>query len=329
MKMRFFLLLIVLFLTTSLLAQKNKQEVQLPEVAKELKKMRDKEQKLRIKWAGMVRKGKTESEKFKELTKASIAEDRANTARMRQIVEEYGWPTYDLVGQGPSNNAWIIVQHADRNPLFQAKCLPLLKAAADHEQANPRNYAYLYDRVQVSQGEKQLYATQSSSNNGLYEGSFYALEDESNVQKRREEMGIEQSVVDYATSMGFEYSIPTKQEAIQRAEQLVADYQDNLAKAQQAMAAKDYGKAADFYLKVTTFYGAVTTEDFIEAAKALSLAQHTEAKKGTLFLTRAIARGWKEFDQVKDHPDFDHIRKTHAFNWEDFLITASQASVDR
>jgi hypothetical protein len=321
--------LIALLITTSLYAQKNKQEVRLPEIAKELKKMRDTEQRMRIKWSGMVKKGKTETEKFKELTKASIAEDRANTARMREIVAKHGWPTYDLVGEGPSNNAWLIVQHADRNPLFQAKCLPLLKIAVENGQANPSNYAYLYDRVQVSKGEKQRYATQSSSNNGLYEGSFYALEDESNVQKRREEMGIERSVVDYATSMGFEYTIPTKEEASQRAEQLIENYNENLAKAKQAMATEDYHKAADFYLEVTTANGSATTEDFIEAARALSLSKHPEAKKGTLFLTRALACGWEGFDQVKDHPDFDNLKEAHAFNWEDFLITAEQADLDR
>lgn len=323
------LFVIALVITTSLHAQQKKQEVQLPEIAKELKKMRDTEQKMRIKWSGMVKKGKTETEKFKELTKASIAEDRTNTARMREIVNEYGWPTYDLVGKGPSNNAWLIVQHADRNPLFQAKCLPLLKEAVDNGQANPSNYAYLYDRVQVSKGEKQLYATQSSSNNGLYEGSFYALDDESNVQKRRNEMDIERSVVDYATSMGFEYTIPTEEEAVERAAQLVANYQDNLAQAKQAMASGKYEKGANFYLEVTTANGSVTTEDFIVAARALSLAKHAEAKKGTLFLTRALARGWEGFDQVKDHPDFAYLKETHSFNWEDFLITAEQASLDR
>lgn len=321
-------IILVTLLSTSAHSQ-DKKTVQQPELAKEIRAMRDKEQKMRIKWSGMVRKGKTETTKFKELTKASIAEDRANTARMREIVAEHGWPTYDLVGQGPSNNAWLIVQHADRNPLFQVRCLPLLKAAVDNGQANPSNYAYLYDRVQVATGEKQLYATQSTSNNGLVEGSFQALEDESNVQKRREEMGIERSVEEYAQSMGFKYEIPSEEEAVQRAKKLVADYEANLSEAKKAMANKDYTKAADFYLVVTNANGLVTTEDFLQAARTLSLAKHEEAANATVYLRRCIARGWEGFDQVKDHQDYAYLREELTPYWVDFVVTAEEASLDR
>ncbi|MFK7953900.1 MAG: DUF6624 domain-containing protein, partial [Ekhidna sp.] len=275
------------------------------------------------------RKGKTDTEKYRDLTDASIAEDRANTARMREIVAQHGWPTYNLVGEGPSNNAWLLVQHADRNPLFQAKCLPLLKKAVDNGQANPSNYAYLYDRVQVSKGEKQLYATQSSSNNGLYEGSFYALEDESNVQVRREEMNVTRSVVEYANSMGFEYTIPSKEEAIERAQKQEKKYEEDLAKAKKAMIDKDYEQAAISYMEVTTANGYVKTEDFIEAARAVALANHEKARNGTVYLSRAMTRGWNGFEEVKNHPDFAYLKEISIANWNDFLITAEQMELDR
>ena len=49
------------------------------------------------------------------MTIALIEGDRRNTARMQEIVKQIGWPTFDKVGEGPSNNAWLLVQHADRN----------------------------------------------------------------------------------------------------------------------------------------------------------------------------------------------------------------------
>ncbi len=306
-----------------------KEDIQLPEIAKEIKKMRDEDQKNRIKWAGMVKKGKNDTDKFKEFTKEIIAVDRQNTARMREIIAEHGWPTYDRVGEGPSNNAWLIIQHADRNPLFQAKCLPLLKAAVEAGQANPSNYAYLYDRVQVAQGRKQLYATQSSTNNGLTKGQFYALEDESNVQVRREEMGITRSVVDYAESMGFDYTIPTPSEAAQRAEKLVADYETNLSLAKEAMDAKEYNKAAEHYLIVAETNGSVTTEDFLEATRALALSRHSEIVKGYTFLMRAMARGWKGFDEIKDHPDFAYLKEASTGKWSDLALSAQEMALDR
>ncbi len=322
-------LLTLIFTISGTDALGQKESVSEPDLAREIKKMRDEDQKMRIKWSTMIRKGKTESQKFKDLTQALIAKDRSNTVRMRTIIQQHGWPTYDMVGRGPSNSAWLIVQHADRNPLFQIKCLTLLEKAVDEDQANPSNYAYLYDRVQVARGEKQLYATQSSSNNGLYEGSFYPIEDEENVQNRREQMNIKQSVVDYARSMGFSYTVPSPEEAKARAQKQINNYVSSLEQAKKAMISKDYQSAANAYLEVVQAYGTVTTEDFIEAARALSLAKHEQAKLGTSFLIKAMVRGWKEFDKIQDDPDYTYLKEVSSANWEDFLKTAADMAIDR
>lgn len=309
--------------------QKKKQSVQLPEISKEIMKMRDNDQRNRIKWADMIRKGKNNSEKFREFTKEIIAVDRNNTARMREIISKYGWPTFDLVGEEASNGAWVIIQHSDRNPLFQATCLSLLKSAVDNGQSNPRNYAYLYDRVQVSKGEKQLYATQSSTNNGLTKGQFYPIEDESGVQIRREQMGIAQTVEEYAESMGFDYIIPTIEEAEKRAKKLVFDYETNLPLAKNAMNAQDYVIAAEHYLIVAKSYGSLTIQDFLEASKALALSKHTEIVQAYTFLIRAMTRGWDGFNDIKDHEDYAYLKQANAGKWSDLLITAEEMKLDR
>ena len=315
-----------LFLTSTLLTG---QEPQNPELAREIKQMRDLDQKNRIKWSGMIRKGKKDTKKFKEYTAEVIAADRRHTARMREIVKEYGWPTYDLVGEGPSNSAWLIVQHADRNPLFQAKCLTLLEEAVKNQQANPSNYAYLYDRVQVSQGRKQRYATQSSTNNGLTEGQFYPLEDEFNVQKNREAMGVTRSVEEYASSMGFEYTIPSPPEAKQREEELQERYETNLSLAKKAAEANDHETAANHYLEVAQCYGWVTTNDFLEASRVLSVAEHKEVNRAYTYLTRAMARGWEGIETITEDPQYDYLKSSNPGKWSDLLITASEMELDR
>jgi hypothetical protein len=329
LKLSLLLSLSLLVLSFSIHGQDSNSNPKLPELAKEIKKMRDIDQKNRIKWSGMIRKGKDDTEKFKAFTKEVIAADRRHTARMREIVNQFGWPTYDLVGKGPSNSAWLIVQHADRNPLFQARCLPLLEEAVKNQQANPRNYAYLYDRVQVSQGRKQRYATQSSTNNGLTEGQFYPLEDEFNVQKNREAMGVTRSVKEYANSMGFDYTIPTPEEAKEREAQLHLKYESNLSLAKKAVEADDPKTAAGHYLKTVQCYGLVTTEDFIEASRVLALAQHKESIQAYTFLTRAMARGWDGFDQVISDPDFTYLQTSNPGKWSDLVITAEEMELDR
>lgn len=306
-----------------------KESAKLPDISKEIVKMRDLDQKMRIKWSGQVRKGKNKSEKFKEFTSKLITLDRQHTARMREIIEAHGWPTYALVGKGASNSAWLIVQHADRNPLFQVNCLPLLKEAVDNGQANPSNYAYLYDRVQVARGEKQLYATQSSSNNGLKDGNFYPIAKEHEVQKRREEMGITQNVEDYAKSMGFEYVIPSAPDALTRITEVTLSLKNHRVNIQIAIDKQDYPAAAEEYLKLTEFYGSIDTKDFVEAARMLSLAKHEDMGKGLSFLTKAMVRGWDEVEKVKTSADFENLRNNSPAQWKDFLVTAMEMKLDR
>jgi len=323
-------LLSISFTALNCSSTKELQSVQLPELAKEIRNMRDVDQKNRIKWASMIKKGKRGTEKFKELTKELIAIDQKNTARMKEIVSEHGWPTYDLVGKRASNSAWLLVQHADRNPLFQAKCLPLLKAAVDKEQAKASNYAYLYDRVQVAIGEKQLYATQSSTNNGLFKGQFYAIEDESNVQVRREAMGITWSTVEEdAKEMGFDYTIPSPEEAKQRAKKLVADYEMNLSMAKKAMQTQDYIIAVNHYLLVTKINGSVTTQDFLGAAKALALSQHAEIGKAYAFLIKAMAKGWDGFQDIKTDSAYAYLKEASPEDWDNLLIIAEDMKLDK
>src|SRR3989344_5778883 len=44
---------------------------------------------------------------------------RANTERLKEIIEKSGWPSIDLVGKKASRNAGLIIQHADHDVRFQ------------------------------------------------------------------------------------------------------------------------------------------------------------------------------------------------------------------
>ncbi len=75
-------------------------------------------------------------------------------------VDRYGWPSAEWLGDEAAGAAFLLVQHADQQPEFQARCLPMLAAAAARGEASPSAVAYLTDRVRVSQQRPQLYGTQ-------------------------------------------------------------------------------------------------------------------------------------------------------------------------
>ncbi|GIJ79799.1 hypothetical protein Xph01_42310 [Micromonospora phaseoli] len=118
---------------------------------------------------------------------ADTAEQR--TARLKEIIEEYGWPTFDLVGKEGENAAWAIAQHSDFDLAFQQEALELLREAAAHGQASPGNLAYLEDRVAVARDAPQVYGTQIRCGP---DGPVPAtpIRDEAGVEERRAAAGL-------------------------------------------------------------------------------------------------------------------------------------------
>jgi len=58
------------------------------------------------------------------------AADADNLPWLKQLVAEHGWPGASMVGTDGAHAAWLLTQHADRDPAFQRECLGLLAAAA-------------------------------------------------------------------------------------------------------------------------------------------------------------------------------------------------------
>lgn len=84
----------------------------------------------------------------------------AHQQRIAAIFRQYGFPGFNMVGKDGSNHFWLLVQHCDKFPEFQTSVLKAMEKEVKKQNANPNNYAYLYDRVQANAGKKQLFGTQ-------------------------------------------------------------------------------------------------------------------------------------------------------------------------
>ena len=71
-----------------------------------------------------------ETQDDRDLCAELVETGQRNTARMKGIVDEHGWPGRSLAGEDGANAAWLLVQHADADPAFQERCLALMEAAA-------------------------------------------------------------------------------------------------------------------------------------------------------------------------------------------------------
>ncbi len=111
--------------------------------------------------------------------------DARNTARLKEIVVKYGWPTNSMVGEEGAAAAWLLAQHADQDPDFQRRVLALMEILLPQGEVNRSQYAYLYDRTH----RPQRYGTQGDcASPGKWEPR--EIEDPEHVDERRASMAI-------------------------------------------------------------------------------------------------------------------------------------------
>ncbi len=115
--------------------------------------------------------------------------DQANTEWLKGVVAEHGWPRRSEVGEGGASAAWLLVQHADADPLFQLQALRLMEPLVARNEVSGRDFAYLTDRVALKLTGKQRYGTQFTCVDGHYQP--LPIEDEAAVDRLRREAGME------------------------------------------------------------------------------------------------------------------------------------------
>lgn len=115
--------------------------------------------------------------------------DETNTARLAEIVAAHGWPAPSLVGDDGANAAWLLAQHADRDPGLQQRFLDLVRAAVAVGEASPVDLAYLTDRAAMHAGQPQAYGTQLCRDPGG-RLTAYRIADPDTVDQRRAALGL-------------------------------------------------------------------------------------------------------------------------------------------
>ncbi len=115
--------------------------------------------------------------------------DDENALWLREVLRKFGWPGRSLVGDDGAHAAWLLAQHADRDPALQEHCLALLEQSVAASEADPRDLAFLTDRVRLAAGQDQIYGTQMTPQDGHY--AARRLADPETVDKRRASVGLE------------------------------------------------------------------------------------------------------------------------------------------
>jgi hypothetical protein len=114
------------------------------------------DQKLRQIYVSKQQPSITSESEFSKMLENWKRTDSHNRSVLKDILNECGWPDDSKA----SHNAWLIAQHADEDPAFQKKVLGYMEKAVADGKASAKDYAYLEDRVAITDGKIQPFGTQ-------------------------------------------------------------------------------------------------------------------------------------------------------------------------
>ena len=122
------------------------------------------------------------------LNTAYLAQTERGAEWLKAQVVQSGWPTQSAYGPVAHRQAWLLVQHADHDPLFQLEALRLMEPLAERGEVSKADLALLHDRIMLKLTGRQRYGTQVECVAG--ERRPQPLEDESALSRWRTEAGL-------------------------------------------------------------------------------------------------------------------------------------------
>jgi hypothetical protein len=164
-----------------------------PQVARELHAMVEKDQAARN---ANIAAGDPSPEAWAPVARV----DRANLARLKQMIRQHGWPTAADIGDAGMGDVWLLAQHAPQD--FIAQALPHLKAAAERGEIGWSTMALMIDRDLVNRHQPQVYGSQGK----IVDGRFILdpVQDEARLDERRASIGLG-PIADYKALIEKDY----------------------------------------------------------------------------------------------------------------------------
>jgi len=113
--------------------------------------------------------------------------DHENINYLDSLIRIKGWPKKSIVKDAAANSAFIIVYNADYS--VQKKYFPVIKEAVEKGEANMTSLAKLIDKINLAEGNQQIYGTQFIQKE---DGSWDVkdLFEPEYVNQRRKEVGL-------------------------------------------------------------------------------------------------------------------------------------------
>ncbi len=130
-----------------------------------------------------------ESKEYKEQQLTYEKNHIINENKVRTILDNYGWPTKEMIGEHGNWTICNVIQHAEND--VRVKYLPMMKEAVKEKKLEPRFLVRAQDRIATERGDLQIYGGQMKYYPETKSFNVWPVFDPVNIDNRRAEIGLE------------------------------------------------------------------------------------------------------------------------------------------
>lgn len=128
-----------------------------------------------------------------------------NEQKIKNILDTYGWPKKELIGEQGNRTICNVIQHSDNET--RVTYLPMMRKAVKERQLNPQFLVRAEDRIATEKGELQLYGGQMKYYPETKSFNVWPVFDPMNIDKRRAEIGLGPIKEYLKTRFNFEWDL--------------------------------------------------------------------------------------------------------------------------
>ena len=112
-----------------------------------------------------------------------------NERKIRDILDNFGWPTREMIGERGNLTICNVIQHCDNE--IRIKYLPMMRQAVLENKLEARFLVRTEDRIATEKGELQIYGGQMKYYPKTKSFNVWPVYDPINIDKRRAKIGLE------------------------------------------------------------------------------------------------------------------------------------------
>ena len=114
---------------------------------------------------------------------------KINIIKIKRILDTYGWPKNELIGNQGNITIANVLQHADQET--REHYIPLMKQAVLDKKLEPRYLVRAEDRIATDKGDLQIYGGQMKYYPKTKSFNVWPVFNPINIDKRRAKIGLE------------------------------------------------------------------------------------------------------------------------------------------